>query len=781
MLWRKVMESPGQWISSQGQGSGSAVLGEMLAQEVLDSFNTLTTTSQTMLSGGWPTQESSGARDSPRAPGPTHSECGDRVVDAGTLTAESIVHESLHPLCSPLSYGGHVKVDPSCHGMVVKLDSRSRTSSDLLRLQFFSSEDDMLNEREPVRVMYGHVPERATRAKAKGMEFFKIEEADRTSYDSSSSMASSSPKDTPPSSSSGLTRLTPSPSPPPPPPPPLSSSMPPERASRVGPSMPLESSGSSLAPGLASRAMNVSMAMTVTKAMLEAPSQVAGRRKTQQAKETCTAAGLANSFRSFSLPGVRELWFRFDAPPGAEKPPLQIVSLAGALEQPHPGTVQPSGNGTAVGTPLSTPYSPYSHNHDQGAGEGEGKGEGEGEGEDLSQEEQGLQALLTCLTDGRSHQASLAAETSGKDRKRTDLDDDPDFGKPRRQTSAVLPLPGCLATTADLALTGGKWFYEATVEFLDSSATDGEDADYGLVRIGWRHADLPASLRGGDAEAKEAVEGSLVDDPAPPPTPREAEAEQEGGSQNVQGEPRSAGKVKAGPLMRTVSWLSESADSSSSVQEDALQPTDTCPTGEDEDTAWPNTGASASASAIASATESSSVLTEADAADDDKERSRIEMEAKLRQRVEFPVLGSDATNLGVGLGQKGYAWLGGRPRVRQAQGFAASDVVGCALDIDSGTAWFSVNGLWAGGDFDARESAVLLRKLGWGDDRGVGNGVGVSPCLSVRGKSSVSVNFGAEPFKYPPPGQEFLPVILRDVPDTEQEVAGERITRRWWP
>ena len=727
------MDSPGQLVSNQEQGSGSAVLGEMLAKEVLDSFNTLTTTSQTMLSGGWPTKESSGARDSLLASGIAHSASGAGVVDVGTLATESIVHESLHPLCSPLSYGGHLKVDPSCHGMVVKLDSRSRTSSDLLRLQFFSSRDDMLNQREPVRVMYGHVAERAARAKAKGMEFFKIEEADRTSYDTST--ASSSSKDAP--SSSGFTRLTPSPSPPPPP---LPSSMTPEHTSRVGPSLSREPSGSSQAPGLASRAMNVSMAMTVTKAMLDAPSQVVtrARRKTQQAEETPKPAGLGNSFRSFAVPGVCELWFRFDAPPGAEKPPLQIVSLAGPLKLSQPGTVQAS-TGGAVG-PNSSASTPQDHD----------------QGENLNQEELGLQALFTCLGDERTREASLAAETSGKKATRKDLNDDPDFS--RRQSSAALP--GCLATTADLSLTGGKWFYEATVESLDSSATAGEDADDGLVRIGWTHADLPASLRVGDAQAqaKEAGEGSSVSDPRD----AGAEAKQEVGlgaqDVHVQGESRPVGKV-AGPLMRTVSWLSESAESSSSVQEDAPQPADTCPTGEETDVAFPNTGA----------TERSSELTEAD-----KEQSRIE--TKLR-KVTFPILGSDATSLGVGFGQEGWVWVGGRPRGRQASGFSASDVVGCALDLDSGAAWFSVNGLWAGGDFGAQESAVMLRMLGWGHEVGAQNGV--KPCLSVRGKSSVSLNFGAEPFKYPPPGQEFMPVILRDVPDTKEEVAGESTALRW--
>lgn len=709
------MDSPKQWISSEEQGSGSAVLGEMLAQEVLDSFNTLTTTSQTMLSGGCPPQESPGAGDSPLPTGATPNESSGAASDGGMLaTSESIVHESLHPLCTPLSYGGHIKVDPTCLGMVIKLDSRSRTSSDLLRLQFFSSKEDMLNERNPVRAMHGHVAERAARAKAKGMEFFKIEEADSTFYD----RASNSPKET--LSLGALTRLAP----PPPPPPPLPPApAPQERASSVGPGVSPAPASSSRRPVLTSRAM--------TRAMFEVHSQMVARRKTR-VKETPMPTNLGSSFRSFALPGVFDLWFRFDAPPGAEKPQLKIISLAGSLDVANPGTVQAS---TGAATAPSTKTR---HEHH----------------EDLSQEELGLQALFTCLGEENADGTSLPAETLDKRPKRVDVTDGSKSSEARRQSSGALP--GCLATTGDLFLTSGKWFYEATVESLVGSPSDGGDADDGLVRVGWAHADLRTSLQ--VAGGRKVSEGGLAGDSyhvgaeqveETRPTP-----EASGGGGRMQGQVQPVG-VLAGPLMRTVSWLSESVDSLSSVQEDTSKQADTSPT--DEDMSWSNVGSAEGAHVLADV--------------DNNERSR--MATKLKS-VAFPILGSDTKSLGVGLGQEGCVWVGGRPRVQKTIGFASSDVVGCAVDIDLGAAWFSVNGRWAGGAIGGQDGAVMLKMLGWRHDGGVRNGI--SPCFSVRGKSSVSVNFGAVPFKYPPPGQEFLPVILRDVLIASPEDAGES---RW--
>lgn len=456
------------------------------------------------------------------------------------------------------------------------------------------------------------------------------------------------------------------------------------------------------------------------------------RRKTQQVKEGegPVATNRGNSFRSFALPGVRELWFRFDAPPGAEKPPVQFVSIAGSLDLAETGTgVVKAGAGdpSNMGT---------LHDHE----------------EDLSQEELGLQALFTCLGDESAAEAPVPVQASGKRSKpkKADLKDGPELNRARMQSRTGLR--GCLATTADLTLTGGKWFYEATVESLLGSAPapDGTGGgDCGLVRIGWAHVDLLASPHVRDADKIKIGH---------------ARAEQELGPEALGGGGRMQDQAQvqaqpvgelAGPLMRTVSWLSESAESCSSIQEDPSKHADNGSTGGDTDT---GTGGA----------EDASVLAEAD----NYERSRMEAALKMKS-VAFPILGSDAQGLGVGLGQEGYIWLGGRPTGRNTSGFAASDVIGCAVDVDSGAAWFSVNGVWAGGDIGAPESATMLKRPGWGRDGGITKGI--SPCLSVRGKSSVSVNVGATPFKYPPPGQEFLPVILRDVPVSQQEVAGENM------
>lgn len=461
------------------------------------------------------------------------------------------------------------------------------------------------------------------------------------------------------------------------------------------------------------------------------------RRKTQQAKEPSVPTNLGNSFRSFALPGVRELWFRFDAPPGAEKPPVLFVPVAGSLDLAEAGT----GVVKAGACDASSSNRGTLHDHD----------------EELDQEELGLQALFTCLGDESAAEAPVpvSVQVSGKRSKskkaiaKADLKDGRELNEARLQSSAGLPgLPGCLATTADLSLTSGKWFYEATVECLIDSipapVPDGKGGDCGLVRIGWAHADLLAS-----PQVRTEIE---LDGRTGP--------EGLGGERRMQGHAQAQKQVQpvgelAGPLMRTVSWLSESAESFSSPQEDPSRHAENCPVGGDTG----DTGVA----------EDVSVLIEAA---DNLEHSR--MEATLKS-VAFPILGSDAKGLGVGLGQEGYVWLGGRPtgpsRSEGTSGFAASDVIGCALDVDSGAAWFSVNGVWAGGSVGAPKTAIMLKRLGWGLDGD--SRKGISPCLSVRGTSSVAVNFGATPFKYPPPGREFLPVILRDVAVSKQEVAGE--------
>lgn len=715
------MDSPERWMSSEEPRN--AILGEMLAQEVLDSFNTLTTTSQTMLSGGWPPGEKYDALGAPLMTETSQSKSGDKARGRGGLAKETITHESLHPLRTPLSYGGHIKVDSRCLGMVVKLDSRSRTSSDLLQLRFFSSEEDMLHERDPVRSMHGYVAERAARAKAKGMEFFKIEEADSTSYETAS------PNTKEPSSVGNLARLTPPlPLLPPPPPVPVLQ----ERSSSIGPgSSPAPPGpGSSRRPVLTSRAM--------TRAMNEVHSQMVARRKTR-VKESSTTTKLGTSFRSFALPGVLDLWFRFDAPPGAEKPPLQIVSLAGFLNSAPPGVVQAGASGAPA------PNVDIRYDRD----------------EDLTQEELGLQALFTCAGEERAREAPMPAEATGKTCKRGNAKYRSRSSEAGRQRGGR---PGCLATAADVLLTSGKWFYEATVGTLVGSCScsclqacscsEGEGSDSGLVRVGWAHADLARSLHNGESLIVDGMgmAGDIGDVGARNAPECSASPAGSDGERFVDVESQAKGGL-SGPLMRTVSWLSESADSSSSAQEEAWKHESSGPTR--ADVSWPSTGSA----------DGFSVAIDAESIERSKTDTRLDSEA-------FPILGSDTKGLGVGLGQKGCVWLGGRPRVQKTSGFNQSDVLGCAVDVDSCQAWFSVNGRWAGGNLGAQESAVMLKRLGWKHDSGVENGI--SPCFSVCGESSIVVNFGATQFKYPPP-DDFLPVILRDVPDGEDGLSGERM------
>lgn len=759
VLWRKVMDSPQQWARSEGQAAGSAALGELLAQEVLDSFKMLTTTSQSMLS------MFSGDR-SPRAISDVGSAIfpsvlGASVVEGGSVGAvseaqaparrraiESIVHESVHPLLTPLSYGGHIKVDQKCHGMVVKLDSRSRTSSDLLRLRFFSSKADMLDEHNPLRVMHGYVPERSSRVLGKGMEFFKIEEADSTLMDA----ASSSAKD--PTSLSALARLTL--------PPALVRQSSTSTTASLGSPTPLTPAAVRRL-GLTDRAMS--------KAVYDMRSQMIANRKARM-KEAPVSSNESNqggdSFRSFALPGVVELWFRFDAPPGAEKPPLQIVSLAGSLDLELPGLVKAGDGG--------------------GDGKGDVNCDGNGDGAppasktakarddhegDSSQGALGLQALFTCSDDEGARGSSLGADASGKSGKDGGNNSSGNNGKgvdagtdERSQSGRIgrehyrlhdrLALPGCLATPVDVLLTSGRWFYEATVESLSASVAAGEEVDGCLIRVGWTHAEMAASLQAGSAW--KGSEGGLAWDTAATasttttgagqaPAGCDSPGASDGGTQmRSQSFAGGAGALRhgqqAGRSTGAGLGLLESAANSSLARDGHLQSeAATLPT------RLFGRGAGGSKSPET----------------DSREVLRIEARAKS---VVFPMLGSDRNNLGFGIGQQGFVWLGGSPRVRPTAGFARSDVLGCALDVDSGMAWFSVNGVWASGG--------LMKSFGWRNDvAGAVNGI--RPCFSVRGKSSLSVNLGAMPFKYPPPVEGFLPVILRDVPAAKQDRPGERV------
>lgn len=697
------MDSPEQWISTREHGAGSAALGELLAQEVLQAFNTLTTTSQTTLSGDRDLRKNSDPGRSPKetetSTGKSHA--GDEEtmseMPASNLAMESIVHESLHPIRTPSSYGGHIKVDPNCHGMVVKVDSRSRTSSDLLQLQFFSSEEDMRLQRNPLRVMHGFVAERAARARGKGMEFFKIEEADSTSWDSTSSTNSAT------ESLSALSRLAL--------PPALVRQSSTSIISGFGSSTAVSSTSSSRRPALAPRAMARAMEYEVQ--------QMDAKRKVRP-KIASAPPTQGSSFRSFALPGVHELWFRFSAPPGSEKPPLQIMSLAGSLDLAQPCRIQAS--------PAVSPGIPTSS-------EQEGN---------VSPEELGLEALFTSFDEEQADDAPLPKEMVAKSTESVDKGRRLKSGKALEQGNSALP--GCLGMAADVFLSSGKWFYEATVESLIDSDTLHGEVDGCLVRIGWANSELAVSFQLGDAW--KMAEGSFAWDTAGIGAESAAEgyevpkASYEGGTSQRQSPGR---RVPSTCDERSATALEEKT-----VKGARINPADVA-------LPLPSIGG----------VENSSVFDEVGG----NELSRMESESRS---IEFPILGSDSANLGFGIGQGGFVWQGGRPRVRAISGFAASDVIGCAFDIDSGRAWFSVNGQWTDGEAGARKSAGSMKVHGW-EKYTLGAGNGVRPCFSVRGKGCVSVNFGAMPFKYAPPGQDFMPVILRDVQvsNRKQERLGE--------
>lgn len=690
------MQSPEQWTPDGASGAGSATLGEMLAQEVLDSFSALTTAPQNLMSGDENLRDNSSLRSIP-------PQAGDVApIPETTQSSEDsvIIHESLHPLCTPLSYGGHIKVDPSGHGMVIKLDSRSRTSSDLLRLQFFTSKENMLTDRNPVRVMHGHVEDRATRARAKGMEFFKIEEADSTSFD----VASSSLEDA--LSSGTVDRLT----------------LPPSLARQTSSST--TASASSVSPlaalGTPRRAGASSRAMAV--GLHETHSQMVAKRW-ERLKEAPMPIQ-SNAFRSFALPGVHELWFRFDAPPGAEEPPLQISPLVGSLECTSTGTIR------AKHDP-SRDIDARAHSEQD---------------EDLSQEDMGLKALFSFF--GAENAANDAvSESSLKHVKSAESCDNSDSRESLKQ--GKVSLPGCLAAPADVRLTSGKWYYEVKIESLTGPSIE----DDCLVRIGWATLDLSTALQ---------LSGACK--------PNEGDFSWDAGTVGVGYTSGSCGVLdtpgtimqqsikSAAELSRWTSTTSSEPPRRGGVSGWTFDSTASCP---------PYPATEADESRLVEAVMADGALLPGSTANeeglaystDSSELRRLQDQA---QGIGFPVLGSDSENLGLGLGQQGFVWLGGRPRVRASHRLKPTDVIGCAIDVDSGNAWFSVNGMWAMGAPDPREGTSIVNPFKWGIEK-LNVGYYVQPCLSVRGKASVSVNFGATPFKYSPPGSVFLPVVLRDV------------------
>lgn len=679
------MQSPEPWTSDRGPETASAALGEMLAQEVLDSFNSLATAPHTMVSGH-------GHLDDCSDPGVMSTTSSALSPTPGTSAPGkgSIAHETLHPLCMNLSYGGLIEVDADCHGMVVKLDSRSRTSSDLVRLQFFASQDDMLSDRDPLRVMHGHVPDRAARARAKGMEFFKIEEADSTSFD----VTSSSLEDA--LSINALGRIT----------------LPPPLVKQSSSSTTASASSASPRPpsGTVQRAVTTSQG--TARSSNETQSQMAARHWTRL--KDVPALMQSTTFRSFALPGIRRLWFRFDAPPGAEKPPLKMNALVGSLDLLPAGTLRAS-------------PSPSTERNDSVHSE---------QDEDLSQEDMGLKALFTFLGAENAGDSAELADVGSRNIKRAESDDKSDARDACSQGGSKLP--SCLAAPADVRLTRGKWFYEVTVDSL----TDQTALDDNLVRIGWAHLELTSALQRG--EGRKANEGSLswavgmryaANEHAGTPQPEQAISQLE----------RQDSRHSLKPAKQALGWVCDS-----------------------------KTGLSTSTVAQAEAARSAERKEYADAAPfpedlrksegtpnptESNEMSRAEAEAK---GVAFPILGSDNGNLGLGLGQRGFIWLGGHPMVRATHRLEPTDVIGCAIDVDCGKVWFSVNGKWTAGGPDEEESGSTLGSCVLGIDIfRVGNGV--RPCVSVRGKACLSVNFGATPFRHAPPGDAFPPVILRDV------------------
>lgn len=702
------MQSPGPWASNSGAETASATLGEMLAQEVLDSFNALASTPQTLLSGDVAFSDGSGSGAVPVMAETLSSTLGNCVPGKG-----SIAHESLHPICTPLSYGGHIEVDSNCHGMVVKIDSRSRTSSDVVRLQFFSSSDDMLNDRNPIRVMHGHVPDRAARARAKGMEFFKIEEADSTSFD----VTSSSLEDA--LSISALDRINL--------PPPLV---------RHGSSSThaVVNGGSSRHPsGTAHRVASSSEA--AVRGLYEAQSRGVMSRWTRV--KDAPALTQSTAFRSFALPGVHKLWFRFDAPPGAEKPPLKMDTLVGSLDHLPSGKLRAN-----VSSSTGRDNSVHSE-----------------QDEDLSQEDMGLKALFTFF--GADHVEGGAASpgVGSASMPRAESDE-----KSSSRSRATLELPGCLVAPDDVCLTRGKWFYEVTIDSLMEQAA----GDDNLVRIGWAHLELASAVQGmhglrpnersSSWDTRASGSRQQNDDDARKPQVHESTRTLQGRS------PLDSFK----PAEHAVGWLHRSSMGtpiSTAGQADKM----------DKDRST-DTHSPAAATMVPSESKSDGIPNPTE----DAELARAEAEAK---GVGFPIVGSDRGHLAVGLGRRGFVWVGGCPVVRATRRLEPKDVIGCAIDVDCGDVRFSVNGIWATTVPNDEKSGVTVGTCMLSSET-FNVGKGVRPCLSVRGSACLSVNFGATPFRHAPPGDGFLPVILRDVhtqpsQSPAEDLPGENLIRKY--
>ena len=84
--------------------------------------------------------------------------------------------------------------------------------------------------------------------------------------------------------------------------------------------------------------------------------------------------------------------------------------------------------------------------------------------------------------------------------------------------------------------------------------------------------------------------------------------------------------------------------------------------------------------------------------------------------------------------------------------YTAGDIIGCAIDIDNRKIWWSKNGSWQVYDPNAASGAGNYGSVFTIQDP-VANGFVYTPAVSTYdANSSVDVNFGQRPFKYPPGG-----------------------------
>ncbi|CAM9363904.1 unnamed protein product, partial [Discosporangium mesarthrocarpum] len=716
VLWHKVIDSNDP-ASPLVEGSE---LGDVLAREVMDAFETLSAPPQTMMSGGRRGSCPEGVEESDASLAP-HQHSSSRRVGSGVghvegaLQRGSIVHESLHPLLAPLSYAGHLTIDPTSQGMVVKMDSRSSTLSSLLCLQFFSTKQDMLQKHNPIRTMYGRNGERAAHAMSKGLEFFKIEEANSLTpemYDTSNKFITPSVGLLQsPGTQSGLIQETSYSS-----------------GTTYGTS-PRQSPASS---NMSSRA--ASMATALAKAMSR------GRGRLPQAPLSLAGSferdSQSSDFRSFSLPGITELWFRFDAPPGADKPPLRMRVLAGALH-----------------APLSTSSSTGPFRVSLRDSGDEALDIGPGVEDDFSQEDLGLKSLFSVsedqggdetTTDNGEEPAALPSldRASSKGSESWSGARDPEQG-------------GCLLAAEGVHLTSGRWFYEAAVLSVESppypmAASGG--CDSGLLRVGWTDTSLTRhtvkelcklnKLSKSKGLVSTSNQGLGHDSGVRAGSGRGLGVETSTPAQR----PPDRGGV-GGPfdsVMHTTELKEGTRQRSQDVggSSDRQHTSDTL-------TQSPIPGSGVSQEGYGHSSVSNSGMDKAEVS---------------AGGILFPVLGSDPKELGWGIGEEGYLWSGNQPKNRSRHRLVPGDIVGCAVDLDESSLSFSVNGKWME---PTPAHSLAQTPKGQQEDSDQGKWIeklrAFCPCLSICGGTSVRVNFGGEPFAFPPPDSSFQPVILRDV------------------